>query len=558
MAIDTDTERQLLQHQIRFTQADHTLKTLFSRDPDRTTRLTFEAPHLIADFSKQCIDQESLAALLSLGEEKHLAEAINNLYAGKKVNNTEQRAALHMALRGHVPSESPDIADEVRTTQQQMADFVSAVHNGRWQGKDGETITDIVNIGIGGSDLGPAMATEALQDYHHPDINCHFVSNVDPAQIDHVLPGLNPGRTLFIIVSKSFGTLETMQNAQRAMHWFETHGGKDEDIPRHFVAVTTNLNAALAFGIAKDNVFTMWDWVGGRYSLWSAAGISIALATSWQTFTDLLSGAAEMDQHFLTAPLATNVPVLAGLLSVWYRNYWSAESQVILPYSQLLNLLPTHLQQLDMESLGKGVKASGASIKEDTGAIIWGCAGTNGQHSFHQLLHQGTSLIPAEFIAIANPAREDQRQPHQHLLANCFAQSRALMTGKSFHEVEQEMQKSGASMTEIARLAPHKVVPGNRPSTTLLLPRLTPKSLGSLLAYYEAKVFVQSVIWEINAFDQWGVELGKQLSLPIANKLLNNSSQEASSEKDSAPALDPSTEQLISLCLTTQDRNNKR
>lgn len=557
MAIETDTERQLLQHQIRFTQADHSLTTLFSRDPDRAKNLTFEAPHLLADFSKQCIDQKSLSALLALADEKHLTNAIHNLYAGKQVNNTEQRAALHMALRGHVPSECPGIAAEVSNTQRQMADFVSAIHNGSWQGKNAETITDIVNIGIGGSDLGPAMATAALQDYHHPDIHCHFVSNVDPAQIDHVLSGLNPGTTLFIVVSKSFGTLETMQNAQRAIHWFKTHGGKNEDIAKHFVAVTTNLTAAVEFGIAKDNVFTMWDWVGGRYSLWSAAGISIALATSWQTFTDLLAGAAAMDQHFLTTPLAKNVPALAGLLSVWYRNYWGAESQVILPYSQPLSLLPTHLQQLDMESLGKRVTTNGDDTQGDTGAIIWGAAGTNGQHSFHQLLHQGTSLIPAEFIAIANPAREDQRQPHQHLLANCFAQSRALMAGKSLHEVEQEMQKSGADSVEIKRLAPHKVVPGNRPSTTLLLTKLTPQSLGSLLAYYEAKVFVQSVIWEINAFDQWGVELGKQLSRPIASKLLNTSIEEARAKGENALALDPSTEQLISLCLTTQDRNNK-
>lgn len=557
MATETDTERQLLQHQIRLTQADHSLKALFSRDPERAARLTFQAPHLTADFSKQCIDPESLSALLTLAEDKQLPDAIRDLFAGKAINTTEQRAALHMALRGHVPSDSAGIVDEIYATQQQMADFVNAVHSGHWRGKGGETITDIVNIGIGGSDLGPAMATEALQAYHHPDINCHFVSNVDPAQIDHVLPGLNPARTLFIIVSKSFGTLETMQNAQRAIQWFNTHGGNNEQIPKHFVAVTTNLDAALAFGIAERNIFTMWDWVGGRYSLWSAAGLSIALATSWQTFTALLAGAAEMDQHFLTTPLAKNVPVISGLLSIWYRNYWHAESQVILPYSQPLNLLPSHLQQLDMESLGKRVKTNGETVNGNTGAIIWGCSGTNGQHSFHQLLHQGTSLIPAEFIAIANPASGDQIAQHQHLLANCFAQSRALMAGKTLTEVENEMLENGASATEINRLAPHKVVPGNRPSTTLLLSQLTPQSLGSLLAYYEAKVFVQSIIWEINAFDQWGVELGKQLSKPIATRLLVPSADHTRESED-ATTLDPSTEQLISLCLTTQDRNNSR
>lgn len=558
MAIETDTERQLLHHQTRFTQADHTLKSLFSRDPDRTTNLTFTAPHLIADFSKQRIDQAALKTLLSLAEQRQLKTAISNLFAGKQVNNTECRAALHMALRGHIPAEAPEAAEAVKRTQQQMADFVNSVHSKDWLGKDGEAISDIVNIGIGGSDLGPAMATAALQDFQHPEINCHFVSNVDPSQIDQVLSSLDPGRTLFVIVSKSFGTQETMQNAQRAMAWFKARGGEDSQIAKHFVAVTTNRSAAMQFGIAEDNLFTMWDWVGGRYSLWSAAGISIALATSWQTFADLLSGAAEMDQHFLNTPLAQNVPVLAGMLSVWYRNYWRAESQVVLPYSQPLNLLPVHLQQLDMESLGKQVTMHGEPVQRDTGAIIWGCAGTNGQHSFHQLLHQGTTLVPAEFIAIVNPARSDQHEPHQLLLANCFAQSRALMTGKTHQEVEQDMLAAGASATEIERLARHKVVPGNRPSTTLLLTKLTPQSLGSLLAYYEAKVFVQSVIWEINAFDQWGVELGKQLSRPIASQLLAQSGESADNDVSESAALDPSTQQLISLCLTTQDRYNKR
>jgi glucose-6-phosphate isomerase len=556
MAIDTDTERQLLHHQTRFTQADHRLESLFSRDPDRAASLTFEAPHLIADFSKQRIDQAALKTLVQLAEQRQLTSAIQHLFAGQPVNNTEQRAALHMALRGHVPSDTPAIAEEVKRTQKQMANFVNAVHSKTWRGKSDAPITDIVNIGIGGSDLGPAMATASLQDYQHPDINCHFVSNVDPSQIDLMLARLNPERTLFVIVSKSFGTQETMQNAQRAIQWFKAHGGEDSQIARHFVAVTTNCAAALDFGIAEENIFTMWDWVGGRYSLWSAAGISIALATSWQVFSDLLAGAAEMDRHFLNTPLAQNVPVLAGLLSVWYRNYWKAESQVVLPYSQPLNLLPSHLQQLDMESLGKQVKRNGEPVSEDTGAIIWGCAGTNGQHSFHQLLHQGTTLIPAEFIAITNPARDDQHEPHQLLLANCFAQSRALMTGKSLQEVEQEMRAAGASDAEINRLARHKVVPGNRPSTTLLLNRLTPKSLGSLLAYYEAKVFVQSVIWDINAFDQWGVELGKQLSRPIASQLLAGSDSGAGQANAESAKLDPSTQQLISLCLTTQDRKN--
>lgn len=556
MAIDTDTERQLLHHQTRFTQADHRLESLFSRDPDRTASLTFEAPHLIADFSKQRIDQAALKTLVQLAEQRQLTSAIQHLFAGQPVNNTEQRAALHMALRGHVPTDTPAIAEEVKRTQKQMADFVNALHSKTWRGKSGDPITDIVNIGIGGSDLGPAMATASLQDYQHPDINCHFVSNVDPSQIDLMLARLNPERTLFVIVSKSFGTQETMQNAQRAIQWFKSHGGETSQIAHHFVAVTTNAAAACEFGIADENIFTMWDWVGGRYSLWSAAGISIALATSWQVFSDLLAGAAEMDRHFLNTPLAQNVPVLAGLLSVWYRNYWKAESQVILPYSQPLNLLPSHLQQLDMESLGKQVKRNGDPVSEDTGAIIWGCAGTNGQHSFHQLLHQGTTLIPAEFIAIANPARDDQHEPHQLLLANCFAQSRALMTGKSLEAVELEMRAAGASDAEINRLARHKVVPGNRPSTTLLLNKLTPKSLGSLLAYYEAKVFVQSVIWDINAFDQWGVELGKQLSRPIASQLLAGSDSGTGQAKAEPATLDPSTQQLISLCLTTQDRKN--
>jgi glucose-6-phosphate isomerase len=517
----------------------NSLQALFAQDAARTEHLTLHCGRLHADLSKNFIDPESLLLLKQLADARNLSGAIADLFAGNTVNNTEQRPALHVALRGHIPEARPEIAITVGTALHKMAAFVADIHKHRWLGHSGKAIADIVNLGIGGSDLGPAMATAALRPFHTQHVRCHFVSNVDPSHIKACLQTLNPETTLFIVASKSFGTLETLQNALHARKWLLDSGADAEATAAHFVAISSNLEAARAFGIHPDNIFPMWDWVGGRYSLWSAIGLPIALATDMQTFYELLNGAAMMDQHFKNTPFMQNIPVMLGLLAVWYRNYWQTSSQAILPYAQDLHMLPGYLQQLSMESLGKSVDIAGIPVAANSGAVIWGSAGTNGQHSFHQLLHQGTDLIPADFIAAAVPAAgasiDDLRQ-HHHLLANCFSQSRALMCGKT---LEQARQATGDSI-QAQQLALHKVIPGNRPSTTILLDSLDAETLGSLLAMYEHQVYVQSVLWDINAFDQWGVELGKQLSAPIFAAL----------HADTMPTgdLDTSTLRLIAAC----------
>ncbi|MEX2334078.1 MAG: glucose-6-phosphate isomerase [Pseudohongiella sp.] len=544
-AQETEAWRQLQAHQTQLSTSGTRISDLFAQDPQRVATLSFDCGNILVDLSKQLLTPDTLDLLLQLARTMRLTQAIADLCSGEQVNNTEQRPALHMALRGlNVPAR-PDIGKDVSAALAKMDALVSAVHAGTWTGYAGDRICDVVNIGIGGSDLGPAMVTRALQSHHQGSIRSHFVSNVDPAHLHKCLAQLRPETTLFVLASKSFTTLETMQNADLARRWLlskaDNKARVETHLHKHFVAVSTNKKAAVEFGIREDNIFPMWDWVGGRFSLWSAIGLPIAMAVGMAQFRELLDGAASVDQHFMETPLASNVPVLMGLLAVWYRNFWDAGSHVTLPYAQDLELFPGFLQQLEMESLGKSVDRDGRTVEVSTGPVIWGSAGTNGQHSFHQLLHQGTEFVPADFIAIAQPAVADNQQQHRHLLANCFSQSRALMEGKTRQQAKAELLAAGEDPARAEVLAPHKAVPGNRPSTTLLLDDLSPRNLGSLIAIYEHKVFVQSAIWNINAFDQWGVEIGKQLSKPAFDALNGDDAADRS--------LDPSSRALIHHCL---------
>jgi glucose-6-phosphate isomerase len=535
--IQQSSEWQALEkHQADF--STRKISTLFAEQPGRFEDFSLDAAGLFLDYSKNLIDKTTIDLLIALAEKSNLSKEISAMFAGEQLNNTEQRPALHVALRS--PHAESSQEQQVQQTLKQMEAFTSSVLSGEWSGYTSESITDVVNIGIGGSDLGPAMVYEALKPYHHQGIRCHFVSNVDPSHLQQTLEELNPASTLFVIASKSFTTLETSQNAEAARKWFLSTAMDQTKLSRHFIAVSANVEKAKAFGIKEDNIFPLWDWVGGRYSLWSAIGLPLALGLGMDNFRALLQGGHCMDEHFKTAPLEQNIPVVMALLNIWYFNFFQAESQVTLPYSQNLHLLPAFLQQLDMESLGKSVRKDGSTVDSPTGSIVWGSAGTNGQHSFHQLLHQGSHLIPAEFIAVARShyTSPEALEQHQHLLANCLAQSQALMQGKSLHEVKSELGAEGINANDIEALAPHKVVAGNNPSSTLLLQQLTPDALGSLIACYEHRVFCQSVILQINAFDQWGVELGKTLSVNL-NKFLAN-------EKDPGIAsLDASTQGLI-------------
>lgn len=518
---DSPEWQALAQHQTALSKRP--LNMLFGGNPDRFARFSLNTNGLLLDFSKNHIDTQALDLFNNLSQKAGLKEAIEAMFSGDVINNTEQRPALHVALRS--PEDQSENGQVVHQTLKRMTTFVDAVTRWQWQGFTGSPITDVVNIGIGGSDLGPAMVYSALSDFHLDGIRCHFVSNVDPAHLEQTLEDLDQGTTLFVIASKTFTTMETMLNAQSARRWLldacDDSADNTKVLAKHLVAVSTNVEKAVEFGIPADNIFPMWDWVGGRYSLWSAIGLPVALGIGMDNFRALLAGAHDMDNHFRSTPATQNIPVMMALLDCWYQNFFATESRVVLPYSQQLHLFPAYLQQLDMESLGKSVTKEGAPVDVDTGGIVWGSAGTNGQHSFHQLLHQGTHLIPADFIAIAESASSNKEQ-HQQLLANCFAQSQALMDGKSLEAAISELLDRGMSEAEAARLAPHKVIPGNRPSTTLLLDKLSPQSLGSLIACYEHKVFARSVILGINAFDQWGVELGKVLSTGIYNELVND------------------------------------
>ncbi len=517
--------------------ADTKILNLFEQDPHRVDNFRCTAAGLTLDYSKNRLDQSALESLINLAEQRDITQRIKELFTGHTVNPTEDRAALHSLLRtpqGSCPTELQDEHQQIIETLDRMSSIVASVHNEQWRGFTGKAIKSVVNLGIGGSDLGPAMVAKALTPSHNEKLQCYFVSNVDSAHLQQTLSHCHPESTLFTLSSKSFTTVETLTNARGARSWLNQAGCSEDDIARHFITVSANIEKAVEFGISADNILPMWDWVGGRFSLWSAIGLPIALATNMDCFKELLAGAHDMDRHFEQSPPKDNMPVILGLLGYWYSNFWQTRSQAILPYDHCLQLFPAFLQQLEMESNGKSCQINGEPVQETTCPVIWGSEGTNGQHSFHQLLHQGTQIIPADFI-VALKSHYDQEQ-HRLLFANCLAQSRALMIGKNEDEVITELTAAGKTEEQINALTPHKVMPGNRPSNTITMDHLTPKTLGALIALYEHKVFVQSVLWQINAFDQWGVELGKQLCETIAPTL-----SDTSIERN----FDPSSEQLI-------------
>ena len=519
------------------------LRDLFAQDSQRFHRFSvlFE-DELLFDYSKNRMTGQTLQLLLRLAEEAGLREKIDAMFAGEKINRTEDRAVLHTALRNrsnrpiHVDGE--DVMPGIKAVLEKMRDFSRQVRTQAWRGFTGKPIRAVVNIGIGGSDLGPLMVCEALKHYSDPGLAVHFVSNVDATHLAETLRGLDAETTLFIVASKTFTTQETLANATSARAWLLAALGDEQAVARHFVALSTNTAKVVEFGIDAENMFEFWDWVGGRYSLWSAIGTSIALAVGFERFEELLEGAFAVDEHFRCAPFAANIPVLMGLLGIWYTDFFGAESHAILPYEQYLHRFPAYFQQGDMESNGKRVTLAGETVDYATGPVIWGEPGTNGQHAFYQLIHQGTRLIPCDFLAGAlshNPLGEH----HPILLSNFLAQTEALMRGKSAAEVREELAAEGKSPEAIESLVPHKVFPGNRPSNSLLYRKLTPRTLGMLIALYEHKVFVQGAIWDINSFDQWGVELGKQLARAILPEL----------QGASVPgAHDSSTSALIELC----------
>ena len=503
------------------TAEDWEMRELFAADPQRFERMSLEAAGLFLDYSKNRLDGRTLELLAALARERGVEARRDAMFAGERINNTENRAVLHTALRAprdnKLVVDGQDVNLEVHAVLDRIRSFTDAVRSGEWLGHTGKPITDIVNIGIGGSDLGPKMVVLALRHYAHPRLRMHFVSNVDGHDMDAALSQVDPETTLFIVASKTFTTAETMMNAQTARAWFLGHA-PEEALARHFVAVSTNTEAIKAFGIDPANMFPFWDWVGGRYSVWSAIGLSVALAVGFGYFSDFLAGAHEMDQHFASAPIEQNMPMILALVGFWNREFLDAHSVTIAPYHQDLNRFPAYLQQLDMESNGKCVTRDGDPVDTPTCPAIWGEPGTNGQHAYFQLLHQGTDLTPIDFIAALRPAHEMEHH-HTALLANCFAQSEAFMKGKTIDEVRADLQAQGLSAEEVERLAPHKTFPGNRPSNTILMERLTPSTLGALIALYEHKTFVQGVIWNVNSFDQWGVELGKVLAKKIEAEL---------------------------------------
>ena len=506
------------------------MRDAFAADPQRFTQFSLNTSGLFLDYSKNLITEQTRELLVNLAREAGLEGAIRTLFDGAYVNSSEHRPALHTALRrpvgDSVEIDGQDIMPEVHRVLNQMTALVTRIHNGLWRGYTEKPITDVVNIGIGGSFLGPQLVSEALVPFTQRGVRCHYLANIDGSEFREVTSKLAADTTLFIVSSKSFGTLETLKNAQAARAWCLAQGCPEPELHKHFIAVSSNVKMAVEFGIAEENIFPMWDWVGGRYSLWSAIGLPIALAIGMSNFKDLLAGAYAMDQHFTSAPFEENMPVLLGLLGVWYGNFWGATSHAILPYDHHLRNFVKHLQQLDMESNGKSVRQDGSPVSMETGPVIWGGVGCNGQHAYHQLLHQGTQLIPGDFIVPVvshNPVADHQ----QWLYANCLSQSQALMLGKTREEAEAELREKGLGEAEIAKLAPHKVIPGNRPSNTLVLERISPRRLGALVALYEHKVFVQSVIWGINCFDQWGVELGKELGKDVYQHIIGRSEGKA-------------------------------
>jgi glucose-6-phosphate isomerase len=511
-------ELQVHYHQVGSKQ----MRQMFADDPSRFDKFSLRFNDILLDYSKNRVTSQTIQLLLDLARQAEVEKWRDKMFAGEKINFTENRAVLHIALRNRsnrpILVDGKDVMPDVNAVLAQMRTFTEAIRSGAWKGYTGKPIRDIVNIGIGGSDLGPVMVCEALKPYSSPSLKAHFVSNVDGTQIVETLKPLDPETTLFIIASKTFTTQETLTNAQTAKDWFLATARDPAAVARHFVALSTNEKAVIKFGIDPKNMFQFWDWVGGRYSLWSAIGLSIACYIGMPNFEELLTGAFLMDEHFRTEPLETNLPVMLGLLGVWYIDFLGTRTHALLPYDQYMHRFAAYFQQGDMESNGKSVDRDGSRVDYATGPVVWGEPGTNGQHAFYQLIHQGTQLVPCDFLAPVethNPVGEH----HSILLSNFFAQTEALMKGKNESEVRAELSSSGMNAAEIEKLLPHKVFEGNRPTNSILFQKVTPQTLGSLIAMYEHKIFVQGIIWRINSFDQWGVELGKQLAKAILPEL---------------------------------------
>ena len=527
------------------------MRELFAADPDRFARFSLELDDLLFDYSKNRIDETSVRLLCEFARASGVGEATHAMYSGEKINWTEDRAVLHVALRNRANTpilvDGEDVMPQVNAVLGKMREFSEAVRSGDWQGSTGRVITSVVNIGIGGSDLGPAMICEALTPYcDGPQV--HFISNVDATDFVEKTSGLDPAETLFVIASKTFTTSETMTNAYTARRWVVDALGDEAAVARHFVALSTNREAVENFGIDPGCIFEFWDWVGGRYSSWSAIGLTVALAVGFDRFVELLEGAHLVDRHFIDAPFEENIPVLMAMLGIWYRNFFGASTRAVLPYDQYLRRFPAYLQQSDMESNGKSTDRDGRRVDYETGAVVWGEPGTNGQHAFYQLIHQGTGLVPCDFIGVINshnPIGDHQ----QKLVANCFAQTEALMQGRTADEVGADLRNQGLDDEEIQELLPHKVFTGNRPTNTILLDRVTPRSLGMLIALYEHEIFVQGVVWRVNSFDQWGVELGKVL----AGNILGEEEKLLAGEEVDLSHHDSSTRALIERFVNRQD-----
>lgn len=518
---ETEAWKKLQEH--FYATKSFAMKDQFKADSERADRFTIQWKDFYVDYSKNRISQETMDLLLELANEVNLKENIQKYFDGDVINETEGRAVLHTALREKESSsvyvDGKNIIPEIYEVKQKIKQFSEAIISGDKKGHTGKAFTDVVNIGIGGSDLGPAMVTEALLHYKN-HLNVHFVSNVDGDHVQEVIKKLNPETTLFVIVSKTFTTQETLTNAMTLRKWFLRHATEDA-VAKHFVAVSTNLEKIKEFGIAEDNVFPMWNWVGGRFSLWSAVGLSISLATGYENFDKLLAGANDMDEHFKNAEFDQNIPVVLALLSIWYNNFYGAESEAIIPYTQYLHLFSTYLQQGIMESNGKSVDRKGNRVNYQTGTLIWGEPGTNSQHAFFQLIHQGTKLIPADFIGYVHSLNNNEDH-HEKLMANFFAQTEALLNGKTKEEVIAELSAARMEASQLQKLLPYKIFEGNKPTNTILIDTLTPESLGALIALYEHKIFVQGIIWNIFSYDQWGVELGKQLATKILTDIKND------------------------------------
>ncbi|CAM4435768.1 glucose-6-phosphate isomerase [Flavobacterium terrigena] len=499
------------------------IKDLFEKDAKRAATFHIEWNDFYVDFSKNNWTKETLSLLIELANEVGLQEAISNYFSGEKINETEDRAVLHTALRANendtILFEGKNVIPEIFATKNKIKNFTNYIISGEAKGYSGKAFTDVVNIGIGGSDLGPAMVVDALQFYKN-NLKTHFISNVDGDHVQEILKKINPETTLFVIVSKTFTTQETLTNSETIKKWF-LKSATEKDIAKHFVAVSSNLQNVTNFGIAPENIFPMWDWVGGRFSLWSAVGLTISLAVGYDNFNQLLKGANKMDTHFKTTPFENNIPVVLALLSIWHNNFFGAETEALIPYTQYLQKLAPYLQQSNMESNGKSIARNGFPVNYQTGTIVWGEPGSNSQHAFFQLIHQGTKLIPTDFIGFVQPLHEE-KDHHNKLMSNFFAQTEALLKGKSKEEVLSEFISQGKTETEVSHLIPFKIFQGDKPTNTILIEKLTPESLGALIAMYEHKIFVQGIIWNIYSYDQWGVELGKQLANSILTEIENS------------------------------------